>query len=369
MLQKEIEARLARYQDPYLGKDLVSAKAIKRITVNGGGVEIEISLGYPFEGRKARMIAEIETLLAPLVEGKTLAVRLSSQIDAHNGRQGVSGLANVKNIIAVGSGKGGVGKSTIAVNLALALAHEGARVGILDADIYGPSQPAMLGSSGERPVLKEKSLLPIIRYGLQSMSIGYLIDEDAPMVWRGPMIGKAMQQLLHDTAWDALDYLIVDLPPGTGDIQLTLCQKMPVSGAVIVTTPQDLALLDVRRACEMFNKLNVPIIGVIENMSHYHCPHCGHDEPVFGQGGGAKLAEQYQLALLGSIPLDIRLREMTDSGNPPVTQEPEGQHTGTFCEIARKVAAILALQARDYSARFPKVVVQHTSPGQVKTEE
>ncbi len=247
--------------------------------------------------------------------------------------------ATIKHIIAIASGKGGVGKSTVAVNLALALAKEGARTGILDADIYGPSQPAMLGASGERPVLKEKKFQPIERHGIQSMSIGYLIDPNAAMMWRGPMIGKAMEQMLHDTQWGDLDYLIVDLPPGTGDIQLSLCQKIPVSGAVIVTTPQDLALLDVTRACEMFVKLKVPILGIVENMSLYHCPHCGHEEAIFGEGGAAKLARQYGVNVLGAIPLAISIREMTDSGQPPVVQEPDSHYAKAFREIARTIAS------------------------------
>jgi ATP-binding protein involved in chromosome partitioning len=359
VLQKEIENRLSLYRDPYLEKDLLSAKAIKRIVVEGDNIAIEIVLGYPHLGIQPDMVASLQTLLAPLNEklNKKIDIKLSSKIDPHGGKQGITGLPEVKNIIAVASGKGGVGKSTVAVNLALALAKEGAQVGILDADIYGPSQPAMLGAEGERPVLKDKSLLPIRRHGIQSMSIGYLIDQRAAMVWRGPMIGKAMQQLIHDTQWEALDYLIVDLPPGTGDIQLTLCQKIPVSGAIIVTTPQDLALLDVRRACEMFNKLNVPILGIVENMSVYHCPQCGHEEHVFGKGGADKLAQEYGLTVLGAIPLDIRIREMTDSGNPPVVQETDSHYAKAFCEVGRKVAAKLSLQVKDYSARFPKIVV------------
>lgn len=266
----------------------------------------------------------------------------------------------VKNIIAVASGKGGVGKSTIAVNLALALAKEGAKVGILDADIYGPSQPAMLGTTGKRPIVKDKTLSPIMSHGLQSMSIGYLVDPAAAMMWRGPMLGKALEQLLHDTKWEGLDYLIIDLPPGTGDIQLTLCQKIPVTGAVIVTTPQDLALLDVRRACEMFMKLNVPIIGVIENMSSYHCSKCGHEEQIFGEGGAAKLMKEYALTTLGSLPLDSRIREMTDSGSPPVIQDPESSYAKTFVEMAKKVAENCVTQSKNYSTKFPKVVVEHT---------
>lgn len=243
----------------------------------------------------------------------------------------------IKRIIAVASGKGGVGKSTIAVNLALALAKGGVKVGLLDADIYGPSQPLMLGAPQERPALNGKLLEPIIRHGIKSMSMGYMVDTLAPVVWRGPMLGKAMQQLLEGTNWGELDYLVVDLPPGTGDIQITLCQKIPLSGAIVVTTPQDLALLDVRRACEMFKKMNVPILGIVENMSAYHCSQCGHEENVFGTGGGAKMAAEYQTTLLGSIPLAMPIREMTDSGTPPVVQAPESEYAKTFCKIAGKL--------------------------------
>lgn len=262
----------------------------------------------------------------------------------------------IKKIIAVASGKGGVGKSTVAVNLALALAKEGAKVGILDADIYGPSQPAMLGVNDERPVFKDGKLLPIERHGLLSMSMGYLIDSLAPVVWRGPMLGKALQQLLEDTNWGALDYLVIDLPPGTGDVQITLCQKVPVSGAVVVTTPQDLALLDVRRACEMFNKLNVPILGFIENMSYHVCSACGHKELTFGEGGALTLSQEYKADLLGTIPLNAAIREMTDSGNPPVVQAPESDYAKAFIEAAKKVAALLAAQPK----KFPNIVVEHT---------
>lgn len=247
----------------------------------------------------------------------------------------------IKNIIAVASGKGGVGKSTIAVNLALALAKTGARVGILDADIYGPSQPAMLGTVGKRPYLKDGKLLPVESHGIQSMSIGYLVEASAAMMWRGPMIGKAMQQMLQDTAWVDVDYLIVDLPPGTGDIQLTLCQRIPVNGAIVVTTPQDLALMDVTRACEMFNKLKVPILGVVENMSTYHCAQCGHEEKLFGEGGGHKLAEQFDIDLLGHIPLDINIRKMTDSGEPTVIKDPNGANAKCFYDIAQKITTKL----------------------------
>ncbi len=359
MLEKIIETRLAEYQDPYLEKDLVTAKAIKQISIEQNKITIEVVLGYPHLGVKDSMLIALTNLLMPIAEDKTLDIRIQSQIDAHQGNPAISTLPHVKNIIAVASGKGGVGKSTMAVNLALALAKEGAKVGLLDADIYGPSQPAMLGAEDQRPVLNNKLLQPIERHGIQSMSIGYLIDQTDAMVWRGPMIGKAMQQLLHDTNWQLLDYLIVDLPPGTGDVQLTLCQKIPVSGVVMVTTPQDLALLDVRRACEMFKKLNVPILGVIENMSVHHCTQCGHEEFIFGRGGALKLAEKYGIRLLSSLPLNQRIRETTDSGEPSVISEPDSGHACAFHEIARKTAAILSLQKKDFSSRFPKIVVEN----------
>jgi ATP-binding protein involved in chromosome partitioning len=285
----------------------------------------------------------------------------------------VRAVPNVRHIIAVASGKGGVGKSTIAVNLALALAEGGRQVGILDADIYGPSQPMMLGDA-EKPTLKEKALVPLLRHGIKSMSMGYLIDENSAMIWRGPMVSMALQQLLHETEWGELDYLVLDMPPGTGDIHLTLAQKIPVTGVVIVTTPQDLALLDARRACEMFMKLHVPILGLVENMSVYHCPQCGHEEAVFGRGGGQKLANQYHMDVLNALPLDVRIREMTDSGAPPMIQEPHGYCADIFRDIAAKIVAKIATlppgeipsteevtsPTKNYASKFPRVVVEHT---------
>lgn len=358
MLQKELENKLSAYRDPYLNQDLISMGAVRQINIAKDHVELNIAFSYPNESIKAEITHQLHALLSPLVKEKPLKINLLTNIIARANQQGLPALPSIKNIIAVGSGKGGVGKSTVAVNLAIALAKEGAHVGLLDADIYGPSQPAMLGVANQKPVIKDKSIHPIKSHGIQSMSIGYLINENAPMVWRGPMLGKALQQLLHDTAWENLDYLIIDLPPGTGDIQLTLCQKVPVNGALIVTTPQDLALLDVKKACEMFNKLNVPILGIIENMSSHQCSQCGHQETIFGAGGGEKLAKQYGVCLLGSIPLDAYIRQTTDAGNPPVTADPENTHAKLFCEIARKSAAQLSLQPKNYSAKFPKIVVE-----------
>lgn len=357
MLNQEIEAKLAKYQDPYLGINLIAAKALKNISVTDKEIHIELVLGYPHQGVQTDTLTALHDLLAPVAANKSIHIKLSSNIVAH-GKPGIQALPQVKNIIAVASGKGGVGKSTVAVNLAHALLKEGARVGILDADIYGPSQPTMLGAANQKPKIENRTIQPIERHGLQSMSIGYLVDPSAAMVWRGPMLGKALEQLMYDTQWQNLDYLIVDLPPGTGDVQLTLCQKMPVSGAVIVTTPQDLALMDVRRACEMFNKLSVPILGVVENMSTYQCENCGHSQAIFGAGGGDKLAQEFQVNMLGHVPLHMRIREMVDSGEALVTQAPNHEYTKIFTEIARKTAAKLALQTRDYSAKFPKIVIE-----------
>jgi ATP-binding protein involved in chromosome partitioning len=275
-------------------------------------------------------------------------------------QKGLQPLPNVKNVIAVASGKGGVGKSTTAVNLALALQAEGATVGILDADIYGPSQPRMLGAN-QRPTSQDgQSMEPIVSHGLQSMSIGYMIDEETPMIWRGPMVTHALEQLLRNTRWHELDYLVIDLPPGTGDTQLTLSQKIPVSGAIIVTTPQDIALLDARKGLKMFEKVNVPVLGVVENMSIHICSQCGHEEHIFGEGGGRRMAEQYQVDFLGALPLDIRIREETDSGRPTVIAEPDSRIAQIYREIARKAAARLALQAKSYSQLFPNIVIQKT---------
>lgn len=268
-------------------------------------------------------------------------------------QSGLPGISGVKNIIAVASGKGGVGKSTVAVNLALALVAQGFRAGILDADIYGPSQPLMLGVH-QHPETQDQKLIPIVKYGLQSMSIGYLVDETTPMVWRGPMVSRALQQLLQDTKWDNLDYLVVDLPPGTGDIQLTLAQKIPVNGAVIVTTPQDLALLDARRAIEMFQKVRVPVLGVVENMSVHVCTQCGHSEAIFGSGGGESIAQQYGVELLGQLPLARSIREQTDQGTPPVVAEPDGDIAKSYGAIAQEVVQRL----KKLTSKFPKIVVE-----------
>ncbi len=356
----DVEALLQQIVDPYMGQDLVTAKAVKNITVQDDAANVEIVLGYPAKGYQDELAEQVREKLQSLPGLKRVEVKVTSRITVHAVQRGVKPHPAIKNIIAVASGKGGVGKSTTAVNLALALAAEGANVGILDADIYGPSQPRMLGGN-ERPVSRDgKNMEPVRRHGIQSMSIGYLIDEETPMIWRGPMVSTALEQLLNDTLWKDVDYLVVDLPPGTGDIQLTLSQKIPVSGAVIVTTPQDIALLDARKALKMFQKVEVPVLGIIENMSTHICSQCGHEEHIFGAGGGERMAKQYSVDLLGSLPLDISIRENADDGHPSVIVEPEGRIALIYRDIARKVAAKLALQAKDFSAKFPKIVIQNT---------
>lgn len=354
----QIAAILAGIEDPYTRQDLQSAGAIKAIDADNARVAIQIELGYPAAGYKETLARQIGAALA----GQGIAagaIDIACKIGSHSVQRGVQRLAAVKNTIAIASGKGGVGKSTTAVNLALALAAEGATAGILDADIYGPSQPRMLGLAGQPDSADGKTVEPKVNYGVQSMSIGYLIEEDTPMIWRGPMVTRALEQLLNDTRWRALDYLIIDLPPGTGDIQLTLCQKIPVSGAVIVTTPQDIALLDAKKALKMFEKVQVPVLGVIENMSTHICSRCGYEESVFGMGGGAEMARRYEVALLGQLPLDISIREGADNGRPTVAAEPESAIAMNYREIARRAAGRLAVQARDYTAKFPKIVIEN----------
>lgn len=355
----EIENCLRAYIDPYLKQDLLSAKAIKHIAIDNDQVIINIVLGYPAQHYRDTLIAALKEKLSTHTNVSNIHINVSWEIVSHAVQTGIKTLTQVKNIIAVASGKGGVGKSTTTVNLALALAAEGARVGILDADIYGPNQPHMLGAI-QKPESKDgKSLEPVIAHGIQSMSIGYLIDIDTPMIWRGPMVTGALQQLLNDTKWQDLDYLFIDLPPGTGDIQLTLSQKIPVSGAVIVTTPQDVALLDARKAIAMFEKVKVPVLGIVENMSMHICSECGHAEPIFGEGGGERIAEQYHVELLGKLPLDIRIREQADSGTPIVLAESKSSIATNYFNIARFVAAKLSLQAKSYVSKFPNIVIEN----------
>lgn len=355
-----IESALGELTDPNMGIDLVSARAVRDIVLESDRASVRIRLGYPAQGYLSALKQQVEARLAQLDSALRLDVEIDWEITAHAVQPGVKVLRNIKNIVAVASGKGGVGKSTTTANLALALAREGAKVGVLDADIYGPSQPRMLGITARPESRDGKSMEPLEAYGVQAMSIGFLIDEETPMVWRGPMVTQALEQLLRETNWHDLDYLIVDMPPGTGDVQLTLSQKIPVSGAVIVTTPQDIALLDARKGLKMFEKVNVKVLGIVENMSTHICSQCGHEEHIFGAGGGARMAEDYGVDLLGSLPLDLSIRENADGGKPSVVADPDGAIAAAYGEIARKVAARLALQARDFSSRFPNIVIQNT---------
>ena len=356
----DVENLLKSLIDPNVETDLMSAKSIKQIAVDGTDVCVNIELGYPAKSYLKELQNQVEEKLNTLSGIGKINVEVSVNIISHSVQQTLQTIPNVKNIIAVASGKGGVGKSTTSVNLALALASEGANVGILDADIYGPSIPTMLGLSGFPASDDGKTMNPKISFGIQTISIGYLIDEDQPMIWRGPMVTNALQQLLKDTNWDNIDYLIVDLPPGTGDIQLTLAQQIPVTGAVIVTTPQDIALIDAQRGLGMFEKVNVPVLGLVENMSMHICSNCGHEEAIFGQGGGEAMAKKNNIELLGSLPLDINIRKFADSGRPTVVADPDGRPTEIYKSIARKMTAKLALKGKDYSSIFPNIVIQNT---------
>lgn len=355
--ESDVKKLLSEYHEPYLGCDLIEAGALLGIEQEDGATIVNLELGFPIERYGPVLEAALNEHLGAL---GAVRVSLTSKIRARETQKGTKPLPEVRNIIAVASGKGGVGKSTTAANLAIALQQEGGKVGVLDADIYGPSQTRMLASDGRPESRDGKSMEPKISYQLQTMSIGNLIEEDTPMIWRGPMVTGALEQLLNDTNWHDLDYLVVDLPPGTGDIQLTLCQRIPVSGAVIVTTPQDIALLDARKGLKMFEKVNVPVLGIVENMSVHICSNCGHAEHIFGAGGGNSMAKQYDVDLLGALPLDMSIREGVDSGRPTVAIQPDSAVAESYREIARKVAAKLALRAKDYSAKFPNIVVQNT---------
>ncbi|MEF3077059.1 iron-sulfur cluster carrier protein ApbC [Methylobacter sp. Wu1] len=356
----DVENLLSTFIDPNNGTDLVSAKTVKAIAIDGANVSVKLELGYPAKSYIDELKTGVERHLKALDGVGNVTVDVSVKIIAHAVQQALKPLPHVKNIIAIASGKGGVGKSTTAVNLALALTAEGAQVGILDADIYGPSIPTMLGLSGYPASEDGKTMMPKVSYGVQTNSIGYLVDADQPMIWRGPMVTNALQQLLKDTNWNNLDYLIIDLPPGTGDIQLTLAQQIPVSGAIIVTTPQDIALIDAQRGLGMFEKVNVPVLGIVENMSIHICSNCGHEEAIFGEGGGAAMAERNRVDFLGSLPLDITIRQFADCGRPTVAADPDGRPAQIYREIARKAAAKLALKAKDFSSKFPNIVVQNT---------
>ncbi|MEQ6291812.1 iron-sulfur cluster carrier protein ApbC [Vogesella sp. GCM10023246] len=355
----DILAAIGNLIDPDTGKPYRHAKGVSIAANDAQQLMVNVALPYPAQSRFAAIRDEFLAALAPFAAGRQPVVNVSSQITSHAVQRGLSPLPGVKNIIAVSSGKGGVGKSTTAANLALALAAEGARVGLLDADIYGPSQPLMMGLAGHKPEVNAGKLQPLLAHGVQVMSIGFLVDEDQAMVWRGPMVSQALQQLLNDTLWDNLDYLVIDMPPGTGDVQLTLSQKVPVTGAIIVTTPQDIALLDAKKGLKMFEKVGVPVLGIVENMAMHVCSNCGHEEHIFGHGGAEKMAAQYGVPVLGSLPLELSIRLATDEGKPTVVAEPDGKLAARYQQIARKLAVKVGDKARDFSGKIPKIVIQN----------
>jgi ATP-binding protein involved in chromosome partitioning len=358
--KESAERVLAAIVDPHTGLSLADSGEVKGIGADGGKVAIDIVLGYPAATWSETLAQQVRAALQADPAIASAVVSVTSRVHAHKVQNELTPLPGVKNILAIASGKGGVGKSTTAANLALALQAEGAKVGLLDADIYGPSIPRMMGVSGKPDSPDGQHIEPKIAHGVQTMSIGFMIEEDTPMIWRGPMVTQALTQLLNETNWTDLDYLIIDLPPGTGDIQLTLCQRVPVSGALIVTTPQDIALLDAKKALKMFEKVSVPVLGIVENMALHTCSQCGHTEHIFGAGGGERMAKEYGVPLLGSLPLDILIREQADNGKPTVAADPDGAVSQRYRDIARRAAAKLSQRARSKSIQFPKIVIQNT---------
>jgi len=358
--EQQIQDALRELTDPNTRKDYVTTRSARNIKVEGDKVSVDILLGYPAKSQLEPIRQEVTRRLKSIPGVGQASVNVQMKIVSHAVQRGVKLVHGIKNIIAVASGKGGVGKSTVAANLALALAAEGATVAVLDADIYGPSQPTMLGIRGRPESRDGKSLEPMEAHGVQAMSIGFLIDVETPMVWRGPMVTQALEQLLNETRWRDVDYLVVDLPPGTGDIQLTLAQRVPVTGAIIVTTPQDIALIDARKGLKMFEKVGIPILGIVENMSIHVCSRCGHEERIFGEGGGERMSKDYDVELLGALPLDINIREQADSGKPTVISDPDGRVAEIYRRIARRIAVKIAEKAQDHSAAFPKIVIQST---------
>jgi len=355
--QESVQSALKAVLDPNTGKDFVSTKALRNLQITEGDVSFDIELGYPAKSQHAALRKAFVAAARSVAGVDNVSVNITTKVTSHAVQRGVQLLPNVKNIVAVASGKGGVGKSTTAVNLALALAAEGASVGLLDADIYGPSQPMMLGIDRRPESDDGKTMEPLENHGVQVMSIGFLVDQDEAMIWRGPMATQALEQLLRQTNWKDLDYLIIDMPPGTGDIQLTLSQRVPMTGAVIVTTPQDIALLDAKKGIKMFEKVGVPILGIVENMAVHICSNCGHVEHIFGAEGGKKMAAQYGMDYLGALPLDINIRLQADSGKPTVVADPDGEVAGIYKTIARTVAVGIAEKAKDFSAKFPTITV------------
>jgi ATP-binding protein involved in chromosome partitioning len=352
-LTKALEAVV----DPNTGRDFVSTRQLKNLKVDGGDVAFDVELGYPAKSQLAGLRKALIAAARSVPGVENVSANLSVKIIPHAVQRGVQLLPKVKNIVAVASGKGGVGKSTTAVNLALALAAEGAAVGILDADIYGPSQPMMMGIEGRPESVDGKTMEPMQNYGVQVISIGFLVDADQAMIWRGPMATQALEQLLRQTNWADLDYLIVDMPPGTGDIQLTLSQRVPLTGAVIVTTPQDIALLDAKKGIKMFEKVGVPILGIVENMAVHVCENCGHVEHIFGEEGGKRMAAEYGMDYLGALPLNLSIRVQADAGRPTVVSDPDGEIASLYKSVARQVAVKIAQRAKDFSSKFPTISI------------
>ena len=348
---------LTTVTDPNTGRDFVSTKQLRNLRVEDGDVAFDVELGYPAKSQIAALRKSLIAAARQVPGVENVSANLSTKILAHAVQRGVQLLPKVKNVVAIASGKGGVGKSTTAVNLALALAAEGAKVGILDADIYGPSQPTMMGIEGRPESTDGQTMEPMENYGVQVMSIGFLVDAENPMIWRGPMVTQALEQLLRQTNWTELDYLIVDMPPGTGDIQLTLSQKVPLTGAVIVTTPQDIALMDAKRGLKMFEKVGVPILGLVENMAVHVCSQCGHVEHIFGAEGGKRMAAEYNVDYLGALPLAMSIREQSDAGRPSVVSDPDGEIAGLYKAVARQVAVKIAQKAKDFSSKFPTISI------------
>lgn len=357
--ETDVKKLLNSVELPGIGLSIGDVGRVVECNASTEHVSAKIELGFPASTVHDEFRSHIAAAITAETGCDEVDIEISTRVVAHGVQRNLKPLAQIRNVIAIASGKGGVGKSTVAVNIALALDADGASVGMLDADIYGPSQPQMLGLAGERPSSPDgETLQPLQAHGLQVMSIGFLVDPDQPMIWRGPMVTSALNQLLQQTSWHDLDYLIVDMPPGTGDIQLTLSQQVPVSGAVIITTPQDIALLDARKGLAMFRKVSIPVLGVIENMSTHVCSECGYEDNIFGSGGGKRMADDFDIELLGQLPLETRIREQTDSGNPTVIADPESAAAAAYRSASRRMAALLAKQGKDYSSKFPKIVIE-----------